>query len=75
MGVLPASLKDIVGFLDPEVLDNYRLVSNLTFLMKVFKMMVRDQLQNVLYEIAYLNQSEFRPGHGRFQENFKHSLM
>lgn len=35
---------------DLNVLDNYHLVSNIPFLIKIFEMMVQDQLQSILQE-------------------------
>ncbi|XP_058024513.1 uncharacterized protein LOC131190935, partial [Ahaetulla prasina] len=69
-GVFPAALKEAVvrpllkkPSLDPAILGNYRLVSNLRFVAKVVESVVARQLPQYLDEAVYLDlfQSGFRP--------------
>lgn len=52
--------------LNPEILGNYCLVSNLSFIMKVIEMVVRELLQNIINEMDYVDtyQYGFEPEHG-----------
>ena len=86
---MPAVMKDTVvtpllkkGHLDPEILSNYRPISNLSFISKLLEKYVASQIRqymdsNDLFDVV---QNAYRPGHScktvfvRIQDNILHSL-